>query len=241
MGKNIFLHHITKTGGRAVYASVMQQALDAARAQGFELPPDMCGIKAYVAANTPGMENIIGPYVLNGPHTNVPLYGSHVPAWYHHNPPERARITLLRNPLARLLSFYREYATLPPADTVWETTFQCTTIHGWSWHDFVRQAPLQVICHQAFMFSEKMEPTEAVDEILKLDLFWRIEEMEKGLKDLATLMNVPNIPNLKFGMSPAINLSIQELMADFRTVEVAIQRLEPEYAMLALINKALGK
>lgn len=232
--KSIFLHHVMKTGGRAVSASVMQACLDLARSEGVPGLEDIDGPKMYILANS-GVFQTIGPWTLNAIDATFPFRATHVPAWYHKEPapPGHIQITTLRSPLARLISFYRDYVARPDHGS-WNM-FQCDTIRGLSWREFVEKAPQQVLCHQTFMFSKNLDPAEAAFRISKLDLFWRMEEMEQGLVLLAPMMGIPSIPSVKFGEALP-NPTAQELLADYKTVEKAIERLTPDFKLLTILE-----
>jgi Sulfotransferase family len=170
--------HVRKTGGTSLNraflglggedpASVhwrMRGALHATRSNG----------RVYVAHDAPLLER---GYYTYGWH--------HAPAWTLTLPPETFTITVLRDPISRVLSLYR-YLLDPDADA--DQPFRAGREEraraAGGFESFVRSTPTVDLLNQVHMFSPRLDPAEAAEAVRHCSAWFMTEDLGQGVDRL---------------------------------------------------------
>jgi hypothetical protein len=181
--ERIYLYHVRKTAGTSVAFAFM-------RLSGVDPHLIERRISRYTFAQARGYRyvgyNITlirqGGYFFSFCHE--PDYAIEVPA-------NTFRLTVLRDPISRVVSLYRYLAT-PWADSA----FSLKAPHAerrWAMEGFDRfldQAPLSHIANQLHMFSASGSVGEAVDRLSKLDMVLRTEQLDQDLRRLEEALHL---------------------------------------------------
>lgn len=131
---------------------------------------------------------------------------SHEPSWVFKLPRDTFTLTIVRDPLRRLLSYYRyllwvrrQYVQDPDllkeAEPGWrgllEEVEALGPVGGESLRTLIERAPAQHIVNQLWMFSENLNPVEAAERIRRCSVVLRTESYEEDLAGLAKRLNLP--------------------------------------------------
>lgn len=229
--KPLFLHHPMKCGGRALSASIRQACLDAVGITNLDGPT----FHGLVNSGKPNIE--VGPWIVSGPYQNFPFQSTHYPTHRIAAPEGYLRATVLRDPLARLVSLFRMYVAEHPNHPWWNLYDDSVTpFPEPTWRDFIEKTPKDILNHQTLMFSKKLNPEEAAEKIRALDIWWRSDtDMTGGLTRLASLMGLPSIPNIRFGEASK-NPPAETLLSDASIMAIALELLAPDIELLRLLE-----
>jgi hypothetical protein len=118
---------------------------------------------------------------------------SHIAAHRLTLPRATTTIALIRDPIARVLSYYR-YLTAnytPQGDMTWRVQPDERALAGNSFVDLLNRIPDELLCSQLYMFSAKFRIGEAAENILKCSAIMTTENYERDLRDLATTLGLP--------------------------------------------------
>ena len=176
--KRVCHFHVRKTGGTSLNRAFlglggedpsdvhwrMRGALHATRSNGF----------VFVAHDAPLLAR--GEY----------SYGwHHAPAWTLTLPPETFTVTVLRDPISRVLSLYR-YLDDPHADD--DQPFRAGRTErlraAGGFESFVRSTPTEDLLNQLHMFSSRLDPSEAADRVRCCSAWFMTERMDEGVDQL---------------------------------------------------------
>lgn len=122
---------------------------------------------------------------------------SHRPAHALTLPPDTFTVTILRDPTARLLSYYRYllWAQHDPAAGQQEPFLRELQRDlawlGSSLGDFLQRAPREHLQRQLFMFSAAFDPEEALERLLACSAVCITEQFSDGLARLAHRTSLP--------------------------------------------------
>lgn len=131
---------------------------------------------------------------------------SHQPAWLLDLPADTFTLTILRDPLRRLQSYYRyllwvrrqysrDFGDLRVAETGWQTLLTEAEALGLdgseSLRNLVERAPAQHVLNQLWMFSETLDPGEAAERIRACSAVLRTEYFAEDLAGLSTRLGIP--------------------------------------------------
>ena len=101
-------------------------------------------------------------------------------------------IALLRDPVARALSYYR-YLVAGDAtqhDMVWRVQDNERALAGESFSDFLKNVPAELLLNQLYMFSRRFDASEAVERILECSAIMTTETYERDLHHLASTLGL---------------------------------------------------
>lgn len=107
-------------------------------------------------------------------------------------PSQTFTIALLRDPVARVLSYYR-YLIAGDAvqdDMAWRVQNDERALAGESFWDFLENIPDELLLNQLYMFSAHFDVSEAADRILECSAIMMTEAFERDLRDLALTLGL---------------------------------------------------
>lgn len=101
-------------------------------------------------------------------------------------------IALLRDPVARVLSYYRYLVAGDAAqgDMVWQVQGDERALAGESFSDFLRNIPDELLLNQLYMFSPRFNVSEAAERILECSAIMVTETFECDLRNLASTLGL---------------------------------------------------
>lgn len=165
---------------------------------------------------------------------------SHIPAHVLRLPEDTFTITLLRDPLDRLLSYYRYLLWAnndPHADTqepfLSELQPEIACVKG-SFAEFLDQAEKNNLLSQLYMFSSSYDVCEAKDRILACSAVGFTERFDQGLQYISGRLDLP----LKVWHERRFQYNISPSPTDLSR---AREMLDPEYKLVGEVRQNLGK
>jgi hypothetical protein len=154
---------------------------------------------------------------------------SHRP-WHELNLPEATfRITVLRDPVDRVVSHYRMLIGLRETGEDPKLIANEGRWLGESIDDFVRLAPRTAILGQLSMFSEQLDVAQAVDRLQQLEFVFMTERFAEGLAELGPRVGL----ELREHRARSAPSSIE--VTDAQRARIR-ELLAPEYEMLARLG-----
>ena len=217
--RRVYCHHIRKTAGTSLHFSFLglggeDPALVQRRISTATLHRTISGRYAFVAHQ--------GRLLAQGDY----FYGwSHLPAHRITLPRRTFTITILRDPVDRVVSLYsylREgdepgmaFAAPPAERRLAEKGFAT----------FLDELPKKELLRQLFMFSRGFSVAEATDRIARCSCVLLTEHYESGLAALADRLSLP----LSLRRARATRTRVSLLPTELEQLRVA---LEPEYELL---------
>jgi Sulfotransferase family len=117
---------------------------------------------------------------------------SHMAGHHLRLPGRTFTIALLRDPVARVLSYYR-YLVAGDAgqgSTGWRVQSDERALAGESFPDFLKNIPDELLLNQLYMFSANFNVSEAVDRILGCSAIMMTETYERDLRDLSLTLGL---------------------------------------------------
>jgi hypothetical protein len=154
---------------------------------------------------------------------------SHTPMHALRLPPGTFTITCLRDPKKRVTSLYKEYLAYKLNNVDHPCREYSDAWLGNSFGDFLKNTPKAELTQQLYMFSERMDVEEAFDKVLSCSFIFRIENFERGCKQLSQRLNIPLAP---------IHMRKTTVAVDFSNSELAAldDILEPEYRLMGKLD-----
>ena len=218
--RRVYAHHLRKTAGSSLFHSFL--------ALGGE---DPVTVWRRIAAD-PRQRTVSGPYGFAFGHREVLAEG----AWYFARshrpwpelalPPRTFTVTVLRDPVARVHSFYDYLVSgdapgtpFPVAD--WQRRWAAAGFDA-----FLDRVPDAHLVTQLHTFSPRQDPGEAADRIASCSFVFFTEAYADGLAELGRRLDVPLAVHRARTGGPRSTLSD-------RQVDRLRERLAPEYEMLA--------
>lgn len=222
--KRIYFYHVRKSGG----TSLNQMFLSLNNQDGEKIYNRML--------QSPTRRVIVNHKIFVGWNRKLIEQGNYFYAFSHapeHKlvlPEDTFTITCLRNPLARVISHYKmllefKQNNIPHPSLKIEGTWL-----GNKFADFIDNIPKEHLLRQVFMFSQKFDPDEAFEKILKLSYFFFTEDFNAGVDELSSKLNLSLYPvhvkksSVSFSITPT---ETEELSA----------RLEPEILLYNKLKK----
>ncbi len=223
----IYLYHIRKTGGTSLNQMFLavggedgEQAYEAL-AQAPHTRREIDG-RVYVGWNKALIEGGRYYYAF-----------SHIPAHELRLPPRTFTITILRDPVARVLSLYRMLAEYRDLNVPHPMLARQGQWLGANLGDFLDRVPREHLLRQLFMFSPTFSPAEAQERILACSHVFFVEEFAAGVQALAARLDLSLTP---------MHAKKSAYKVDFDPAHLARLRemVEPEYVLCAQVRQALG-
>jgi sulfotransferase famil protein len=220
----VYCFHVRKTGGTSLYRSVMGLGGE-----------DPAVVHARIATSRRNRTRT-GDLVLQANRRRELERGQYSYGWAHtpaHSirlPPRTFTVSVLRDPVDRVVSHYRmlrddnpeRYPVPPPQkELAW-------TEHGWL--SFLRRIPDQHLFRQLYMFSASGDVAEAADRILECSLVFRLEQMDSGLKVLGQLLGQALQPRWERRSAPTPDVDNPIVRTQLREL------LDPEYRLLEQVG-----
>jgi hypothetical protein len=223
--QRIYCHHIRKTGGTSLHSSFI--------ALGGEDPVEV----QRRMHDSLLLRTISGGYVFAAERLSVLSEGSYFYAWSHRPahevrlPPNTFTVTVLRDPVTRVLSLFNylvagDDPTMPFQAPASERELAA---HGLS--SFLDRLPKRFLLRQLFTFSPAFDVAEAADRILTCSFSFHTESFDAGLAQLGERLTLPLRPR-RDRASPRVAPppSADEL-------ERLGEMLEPEYSLLQRLER----
>jgi hypothetical protein len=172
---------------------------------------------------------------------------SHQPAWELRLPPATYTITILRDPAARVISYYRYllWARSNPTakeaepfidDVVAESSFLDRRLslrrREVAFRDFLDRAPAERLLTQLHMFSQRLDPSEAAENALACSATCFTETYGEDLRRVAAELRLDLSEKRERSFGEKVDLSDDERA-------LLRERLAPEYAMIERVREGL--
>ncbi len=172
---------------------------------------------------------------------------SHQPAYELRLPPGTYTITILRDPAARVISYYRYllWARSNRAareaepfidDVVAESSFLDRRVslrrREITFRDFLERVPTERLLTQLHMFSERLDPSEAAENALACSATCFTETYAEDLKRVAAELQLDLSEKKERSFGEKVDLSDDERA-------LLRERLAPEYAMIERVREGL--
>lgn len=154
---------------------------------------------------------------------------SHQPMHVLKLPPRTFMVTVLRDPVKRVLSHYRMLVGLRREGS----NAPAATIHGHkaagTLGHYLDATPQHELLQQLYHFSESLDPSEAAGNIGRLQMVLRTENFAEDVKRLGTALGV-ELPARHDRRSP------EDVPIESDDLERLRELLEPEYVMFRMIQ-----
>ncbi len=218
--RRIYCHHIRKTAGTSLYLSFM--------ALGGEDPMEVWRrITSSRLART-----VSGGYSFVSNDKRLLAGGdyffgrSHRSAAEQPLPPRTFTVTILRDPIERVHSYFDYLVNGDDPGVPGRVSERERSLATGGFDSFLAQVPPKHLLHQVAMFSTRLDVSEAVDRIAGCSSVFFTEDFELGLSGLARRLELPLLPQR------ARVTGDRSTLTDRQTERLRV-RLEPEYELLA--------
>lgn len=183
--RRVYCHHVRKTAGTSLWMSFMALAgedpMDVwRRITSSRLQRTVTG--SYPIAS--GLERVIaeGAYL---------FARSHRPSYEQALPPKTFTVTVLRDPVRRLHSYYDYLVAGDDPHSPGQVAPRERRLVVGGFDQFLDRVPRQDLLNQVAMFSAHLDPSEAADRIAACSSVFFTEGFATGLGDLATRLHLP--------------------------------------------------
>ncbi len=185
--RRVYLYHVRKVGGTSLNKMFLslgdrdgEEVFELLERSEFGRHRAIVGGKVFVGWSRRLIENGNWFYAF-----------SHLPAHEIRLPPKTFTITILREPVERLLSHYNMLLAMK-AD---RSDHACMATEGrWlggSFAEFLSRTPRDHLQRQLFMFSKTFDVAEAVEGITSCGCFFFLDSFEAGVRALAERLGLP--------------------------------------------------
>ena len=225
--ERVYLYHVRKTAGTSLSRAFLSL--------GGESPRSVEGrIASSILSRTKS-----GPY---GYATGIGalqqgdyLFGwSHVPAHKLRLPERTFEIATLRDPVARLLSYYRYLVAGDRTDeTGWTVQSSERALMGANFEEFLSRIPDELLLTQLYMFSASFDVDEAVDRLLACQELVFTESIVSDTERLATRLEIT------LDLRKERVTSEEAFEPNDMQVKILRERLAPEYEMMERLTQRL--
>ena len=155
---------------------------------------------------------------------------SHTPAHALRLPPGTFTLTCLRDPVERVLSYYRMLLYYQVNNIAHPCMKTESAYLGESFSDFLTRVPPSVLLNQLYMFSERLDVEEAFGRITHCSHWILLEEFDAGVRRLSEKLGIDLRP-IHVRKSPL------EVAVDERDRQRLRCLLEPEYRLLDRLRR----
>ncbi len=225
--ERIYFYHVRKTAGTSLVRSFL--------ALGGEEP---AAVERRISGSLLSRTRS-GPYVLACGRGTVQcgdyFFGWSHTAGHHLRLPKRTfTIALLRDPAARVLSYYRYLVAGDAArgDMAWRVQDDERALAGETFADFLENLPDELLLNQLYMFSPRFDVGEAAERILECSAIMMTETYERDLRDLASALGL----TLQFRRERVTALA--QAPAGGKQLDALRDRLAAEYELLEQLRSA---
>ena len=220
----VYLHHVRKTAGTSLFLSFL--------ALGGEDPMEVW--RRLAASRL--QRTFSGPYSFASNDARVLAEGayffgrSHRPATEQILPPRTFTITILRDPVARVHSYFDylvagDSPDMPGQVANWERR---QAVDGFD--AFLERAPTRGLLTQLSTFSDRLDVAEAVDRIAACSTVFFTEDFTGGLERVARRLDLPLTTR-------RVRVTERRSSLTDEQTERLRARLEPEYELLAALER----
>lgn len=156
---------------------------------------------------------------------------AHIPRWQLDLPPGTFTITILRDPLDRLVSHYRmlrwarEDPEAPSVEPFWASLIPEMEWLGSSFDEFLQRIPTEHLVRQLYMFSPSLDVDEALERLAGCSAVCRLETLRADLAALSKRLGF-RLEEKHERRSP------WKVRIPAESLERARQALHPEYVMM---------
>lgn len=168
---------------------------------------------------------------------------SHRAAFQLNLPPDTFTITILRNPIKRVLSYYkylvwiRENIDNPriyQEEPFFDHVFQETKFLGSSFDEFLDRIPRYILLNQLQMFSKSFNPEEAEEKILSCSAVCFTETFSEDLQKISRTLKLPIIERNERRFTPK-SANIPHNLDRLYSI------VEPEFILINKIKAEINK
>ncbi len=223
--RRVYCHHVRKTAGTSLWMSFM--------ALGGEDPMDVW--RRITSSRL--KRTITGPYPIASLHRRVLAEGaylfgrSHRPAAAQPLAPGTFEVTVLRDPVRRVHSYYDYLVAGDDPNSPGQVSQGERRLVDQGFDRFLERVPAADLLNQLHMFSARMDVGEAADRIAALPAVFFTEGFADGLADLAERLELPlavHQARVTGSRSELTEAQVDRLRA----------RLAPEYQLLERLAAA---
>jgi hypothetical protein len=222
--RRIYCHHIRKTAGTSLYLSFLalggEDPMEVwRRITASRLSRTISGTYSFVSNNRRLLAE--GAYLYGRSHRAVadqPL------------PPKTFTVTILRDPIKRVHSYFDYLVTGDEPGVPGRVSERERMLARDGFDAFLEQVPPKDLLNQLATFSTHLEVTEALDRIAACSAVFHTEEFDRGLAQLAERLQLALLPQTARVTAQRSTLTDQQ-------IERLRVRLEPEYELLRLLDQ----
>lgn len=222
--RRVYLHHIRKTGGTSVTNAFLSLTGE-----------DPLEIERRLAATRPrgvrAGDIVVAAHDHRLLETGWFTYGwSHFPSWSLRLRKRTYTLTVLRDPVARVMSLFR-YLADPTSDEghAFKAAASERALAAEGFDAFIAQSERHELLNQLWMFSPAYNLQEAADQISRCSLVFFLEEIEQGMAALSSVI----------GRSLPVKRERRSVLA-FSPSDAQHERLrqilQPEFDLLELVR-----
>ena len=217
--RRVYCHHIRKTAGTSLFLSFL--------ALGGEDPFDV-----WRRINSSGLTRTTsGPYAFVSVHRRLLAEGAylfgraHRPAAEQPLPPDTFTVTVLRDPVARVHSYYDYLVAGDAPDTPGRVAERERRMAADGFDAFLDRVPDRHLVSQLHTFSTSLDVSEAVDRIAGCSSVFFTESYAVGLADLGARLDLP------LALHRARVTERRSVLTDAQSERLRTM-LDPEYQLL---------
>jgi hypothetical protein len=183
--RRVYLHHIRKSAGTSLFLSFL--------ALGGEDPLDVW--RRINSARLP--RTVSGPYAYASVHRRLLAEGAylfgraHRPVDEQPLPPDTFTVTVLRDPVARVHSYFDYLVAGDEPDAPGQVSWRERRLADDGFDAFLDQVPERHLLCQLHTFSTALDVSEAVDRIAGCSAVFFTEDYAAGLADLSRRLDLP--------------------------------------------------
>lgn len=155
---------------------------------------------------------------------------SHIPLHELRLPQDTFTITILRDPVARVISHYKMILNYK----INHIPHVCMRVEekmlGTCFNDFLSKIPREHLLRQLYMFSRTFNQQEAFEKVISCSHFFFAEDFSRGIQELSSKIDIK--------LSP---IHIRKSRTDFSITQEDLTRLhsllEPEFLLIEKVKK----
>jgi len=158
------------------------------------------------------------------------FYGwSHLPAHQVALPPRTFTVTVLRDPVARVVSFYKYLVAGDAPATPFNVAMWERRLADDGFGAFLDRVPRRSLLAQLYTFSARYDVSEAADTLRACSFVLSTEAFDKGIEELGSRLALPLLPRHE-RVTPTAQETSHPSEAELLRLR---ELLEPEYQLLA--------